>query len=102
MDKVLSTRLDEKVIAELEWAVKKLGISKKQFLEQAITEKVEQDRHAAEQNREAFETALAETFGLWSDRPGTTEDLIANLRQDLHSRLGTKYETITNQSASDA
>jgi len=36
MDKVLSARLDEKVITELDFAVKKLRMTKKQFLEEAI------------------------------------------------------------------
>lgn len=44
MDKVLSARLDEKVIAELDFATKKLRMTKKQFLEEAIHMRAKETR----------------------------------------------------------
>ncbi len=67
MSKVLSTRLDEDVIAELDRATRRLGITKKRFLEEAIRMRAEADPKA-----ELLE-ALASSFGAW-DRPDQTPE----------------------------
>jgi hypothetical protein len=59
MDKILSARLDEQVIVELERATRKTGITKKRFLEDAIRE------HARQVNAQAESDVWSETFGLW-------------------------------------
>lgn len=67
MDKILSARLDEAVVDELERACKKLGTTKKQFLEEAIRQR------AASLAVEAPDV-WAETCGAWVRReaPETT------------------------------
>ena len=44
MDRVLSARLDEKVIEELDFATRKLHMTKKQFLEEAIRMRAKETR----------------------------------------------------------
>jgi hypothetical protein len=75
MDKVLSTRLNEKVIAQLEFATKKLGITKKQFLEEAIA------LRAKETTIEDRLRVLQETFGAWKRDDETPEETVANIRR---------------------
>jgi hypothetical protein len=74
MDKVLSTRLNEKAIAELTFATKKLGITKKQFLEEAIALRAKDTR------LEEWRRILRETAGAWK-RDETAEETIANIRR---------------------
>ena len=59
MDKIMSTRMDEAVIRHIDMLAKKLGMSKKAVLENAVhcyAEKIESD--------EGFD-ALTATFGSW-------------------------------------
>ena len=72
---MLSTRLNVKIIAELEFATKKLGITKKQFLEEAIT------LRAKETSIEERLRVVRETFGAWKRDDETPEETIANLRR---------------------
>ena len=67
MDKILSARLDEAVVDELERACKKLGTTKKQFLEEAIRQR------AATLSGDGPDV-WAETCGAWVRReaPETT------------------------------
>jgi hypothetical protein len=69
MDKVLSARLDESAIAELEQATRQLRITKKKFLEDAI-------REYARQVRTSDSTIWADTFGAWNrkEKPEKTVD----------------------------
>lgn len=68
MDKVFSTRLDETVVNELSRVSKRLGITKKQFLEEAIRQQV--SRMAEGEILDVW----AETCGVWKRResPRTT------------------------------
>ena len=75
MDKVLSTRLDEKVIAELERATKNLGMTKKQFLEEAIALRAT-ETSIAERLR-----VVQETFGAWKRDDETPDETLANIRR---------------------
>lgn len=75
MDKVLSARLDERVIEELDFATKKLRMTKKQFLEEAI-------------HLRAKETCIEETlriidasFGAWKREDETIDETLANIRK---------------------
>ena len=59
MTRVLSTRLDEKALDELERARRRLGITKKRFLEEAIHER------AAQALADEEGDVWAETRGAW-------------------------------------
>ena len=62
MSKVFSARVDESAVDELERAARQLGISKKQFLEEAI-------RLLAQQvEKEGAEDIWSETLGAWKRR----------------------------------
>jgi predicted transcriptional regulator len=62
MDKVFSTRLDPRVVDELNRITKRLGMSKKRFLEEAI-----HLRGAAAGEKDARDV-WAETCGAWKRR----------------------------------
>lgn len=68
MDKILSARLDETVVDELNRVTKRRGITKKQFLEEAIRE------HAGRGEAGDATDVWAETCGAWQRResPRTT------------------------------
>jgi predicted transcriptional regulator len=75
MSRVLSTRLDDDVIDELNRATKQLHMTKKQFLEEAIRLRAQQD------GRERWLAVLRESAGAW-DRPGETPaETVAKLRK---------------------
>ena len=68
MQKIFSTRLEEATLHELQRATRKLGISKRQFLEEAIQLRAQGvDRHSGED-------VWSETLGAWqrTERPETT------------------------------
>jgi hypothetical protein len=62
MDKVVSARLDETVVDELNRATKRRGVTKKEFLEGAIRV------YAAQDEGEAGMDVWAETCGTWRRR----------------------------------
>jgi hypothetical protein len=67
MQKIFSTRLEEATLNEMERATRKLGISKRQFLEEAIQLRVE--RLSRDEERDVW----SETLGAWQRRePGVT------------------------------
>lgn len=68
MQKIFSTRLEEATLEELERATRQLGISKRQFLEEAIR------LRAQALTRAAGDDVWAETLGAWrrSASPQTT------------------------------
>ncbi len=68
MDRVFSARLDETVVDELNRVTKRLGISKKQFLEEAIQLRLSQPSHGGARD------LWAATCGAWrrSESPTTT------------------------------
>lgn len=68
MQKIFSTRLEEATLEELERATRQLGMSKRQFLEEAI------QLRAHAHTRAAGDDVWAETLGAWrrSESPRTT------------------------------
>lgn len=68
MDKVFSTRLDEAILSELDQLARRLGVSKKQILEDAIRSR------ANELQAAGVADVWALTFGAWKRResPATT------------------------------
>jgi predicted DNA-binding transcriptional regulator len=74
MEKVLSTRLPEEVIEELEQASRRLGITKKQFLQEAIR------MRAAETSRERAREIIDRAWGAWvRDEP--PEETVAAIKR---------------------
>ena len=69
MQKIFSTRLEEATIDELNRTARRLGISKRQFLEDAI-----QMRARQVQGNVAGADVWAETLGVWqrTEAPATT------------------------------
>ena len=67
MQKIFSTRLEEATLNEMERVTRRLGISKRQFLEEAI-------QLRAEQSRDDRGDVWSETLGAWrrSERADTT------------------------------
>jgi hypothetical protein len=76
MEKVLSTRLPEEVIEELEQASRKLGITKKQFLQEAIR------MRAAEISRERAHEIIESSFGAWQ-RDEPPEETIRQIKESF-------------------
>ena len=68
MQKMFSTRLEEATLNELERATRRLGMSKRQFLEEAIQLRAEQV------SRGDQDDVWSETLGAWrrSERPDRT------------------------------
>lgn len=62
MEKVFSARVDEAVLDDLDRAVRKLGITKRQFLEEAIRLRVQELAHQEDMD------IWAETLGAWRRR----------------------------------
>jgi len=75
MDKVLSARLDERVIEELDFATKKLRMTKKQFLEEAI------HLRAKETRIEETLRIIDASFGAWKREDETIDETLANIRK---------------------
>ena len=68
MQKIFSTRLEEATLHELDRATRKLGISKRQFLEEAIR------LRAQTIDRRAGDDVWSDTLGAWqrAERPEHT------------------------------
>ena len=68
MQKIFSTRLEEATLTELERATRTLGMSKRQFIEEAI------QLRAKAAHRHPTEDVWSETLGAWrrSEPPATT------------------------------
>ena len=64
MDRVFSTRLDEGTLDELSRVTRRLGISKRQFLQEAIRLRAQQ------LSRQEDADVWAETLGAWRRREG--------------------------------
>jgi hypothetical protein len=62
MVKVFSARIDEKVLSELDRVTRRLGITKRQLLEEALR------RHCEELCRETSADVWSETQGAWERR----------------------------------
>lgn len=68
MQKIFSTRLDEATIDELDRVTRRLGMSKRQFLEEAI------QLHTRQLTGQGEADVWSETLGAWcrSERPEAT------------------------------
>jgi hypothetical protein len=66
MQKIFSTRLEEATLHELERATRKLGVSKRQFLEEAIRLRAQAAHH--DSGRDVW----SETLGAWQRRESPT------------------------------
>ena len=78
MDKIMSTRMDEAVIRHIGMLAKKLGISKKAVLENAIryyTEKIEAERGL---------DVLTDTFGSWQ-RDESAAETVQNIKETMRN-----------------
>ena len=62
MQKILSVRVDESSIEELDRSARQLGLSKKQFIEEAIR------LRAREAERRGAKDVWSETLGAWKRR----------------------------------
>lgn len=80
MDRVLSARVDETVLEELNRATKQRGITKKQFLEEAIRD------HAARTGAASGPDVWTETCGLWQC-PESVPTTIRRARTALESSM---------------
>lgn len=74
MDKVMSARLDEAVIDEMEKVGRRLKLTKKRFLEQAIKTQIALLSTAADTD------IWAETSGIWKS-PEKTEVILEKVRR---------------------
>ncbi len=75
MDKVFSARVDEAVLDELNRVAGKLGITKRQFLEEAIRLRAQQF------SRREDADIWAETSGAWRRRRESTTEIIRTARR---------------------
>lgn len=67
---MVSARLDIRVVEQLERASKRLGMTKKRFLEEAIAQKAEAVEGEGQARREALQRAIDASFGAWKrDEP---------------------------------
>lgn len=80
MDRVFSTRLDETIVDELNRETKRLGISKKKFLEDAIHQKIA--RAGDGDQADLWE----ETCGAWRRR-GSPEATIGRARRAFEASV---------------
>ena len=89
MQKIFSARIDEAVLNELERVTRQLGISKRQFLEEAIRE------HAAELSAQGDRDIWADTLGAWRrrERPETT---IRRARQAFRRTFSRHHDNRTD------
>ncbi len=76
MVRIFSTRLDEAVLDALDRMSRRLGVSKRQLVEEAILLRVEQDRHETEVD------VWSETSGAWR-RAEPPEVTVENARREF-------------------
>ena len=86
MQKIFSTRLEEATLNELARVTQKLGISKRQFLEEAIHQRA--DRESGEKAGDAW----SETLGAWrrSESVGST---IRRARREFERGFERRHRT---------
>jgi hypothetical protein len=80
MDKVFSTRLDEATLDELNRVTRRLGVTKRQFLQEAIRLRARQSDAAGHAD------VWAETLGAWprrEDAPATIRRIRKQFRQSF-------------------
>ena len=81
MEKIFSARLDEAILDELDRVTRQLGMTKKQFLEEAIRLRAQQ------LSGEAKVDIWAETLGVWR-RAEEAETTIRNARRAFRRSFG--------------
>jgi hypothetical protein len=74
MQKILSARLEEAAIHEMEKVTRRLGITKRQFLEEAI------HRHAQALSAKTDRDTWSETFGAWKRKESTVKTISTGRR----------------------
>jgi len=89
MAKVLSARLDETVVDELERLSKRVGLSKKQLIEEAIRLRVARDRQGAAAD------VWAETCGAWRRRE-SPQRTIRRARETLEAAVTRRHRRATD------
>ena len=80
MDKIFSTRLDEATLDELNRVTRRLGVTKRRFLEEAIRLRAQQSGAAGKAD------VWAETLGAWRRResaPATIRRIRKRFRQSF-------------------
>ena len=99
MDKVLSTRLSPDAIATLEAASRRLGMTKKRFLEEAIqlrAEQPEEDEVARQKRIADFEAALDAAFGSWvRDEP--PEETIRQIKESWEQDWNRSWKAVEEE-----
>lgn len=83
MDKVFSARLDEAVLSELDQVVRRLGMTKREFLEQAIRDRVR--KLTAEHESDVWSA----TSGAWTRRESAAAT-VRRARRAVEGALGRK------------
>ncbi len=91
--KVLSTRLSEEVLDELDRAVDRLGVTKRAFLESAIRDRARLDDDAR------FKAMLEATRGAWNRLDETPEETIENLHRASRERRTRRQARFAEQGA---
>ena len=86
--RVFSTRLSEQVLAEMDRAVERRKITKREFLEKAIHEEAKVDEKAA------FMAILEATFGTLNIPGETTEETIEKMRRESEKSWGRHSEVL--------
>ncbi len=76
MDKIFSTRLDEAVLDELNRVTRRLGVTKRRFLEEAIRLRADQSGTTGDAD------VWAETLGAWRRRESAPA-IIARARREF-------------------
>lgn len=92
MDKVLSTRLSLDAIATLEAASKRLGLTKKRFLEEAIQLRAEQPDEA-EVRRRRFVEAIEASFGAWV-RDESPEETVRQIKESWEKDWDRNWDAV--------
>ena len=77
MDKVFSTRLDEKIINKINLLVKNKSITKKALIEKAVQDYMKKSGFNMEHN------VIEQAFGAW-DREETAEEVWRQSRKDFN------------------
>lgn len=86
MDRVFSTRLDETIVDELRRATKRLGISKKQFVEEAI--RLRMARAGGDEEADLW----TETCGAWKRR-GAPAATIRGARRAFEASMQRRHQS---------
>jgi hypothetical protein len=87
MQKIFSTRLEEATIDELNRTARRLRVSKRQFIEDAIQTRIRQVQHSA-----AGDDVWAETLGAWQ-RPEGAATTIRRARRAFTNSMARHHRS---------